>query len=268
MGVCRFFRAAKPDVRIVAAEPRYGELVYGLRNLDEGFVPELYDAVADRLALLGRPARRRPPGPRAARARGHLRRHLDRRDPARRAGPGRQGGQGRRERRHRVRRLRRRLEVPLDRRLRGHHRRGRGPTRRPALGVRPGAEVAAERSSVSGDPGRVVAALRAAPRRRGRPAGHQRVEHRAAGGQRASATFASVLEAEPGTWEPGRRSRRPTGGCATGERIERGERRDLPAGPRRPRRTRLSVPVTATDADGSPATATSAADRHGRGAPS
>jgi cysteine synthase B len=43
MGVGRFFRAAKPDVRIVAAEPRYGELVYGLRNLDEGFVPELYD---------------------------------------------------------------------------------------------------------------------------------------------------------------------------------------------------------------------------------
>ena len=44
MGVWRFFRSAKPDVRIVAAEPRYGELVYGLRNLDEGFVPELYDA--------------------------------------------------------------------------------------------------------------------------------------------------------------------------------------------------------------------------------
>ena len=43
MGVGRFFRAHKPEVRIVAAEPRYGELVYGLRNLDEGFVPELYD---------------------------------------------------------------------------------------------------------------------------------------------------------------------------------------------------------------------------------
>jgi cysteine synthase len=43
MGVGRFFREAKPSVRIVAAEPRYGELVYGLRNLDEGFVPELYD---------------------------------------------------------------------------------------------------------------------------------------------------------------------------------------------------------------------------------
>ncbi len=44
MGVGRFLREHKPGVQIVAAEPRYGELVYGLRNLDEGFVPELYDA--------------------------------------------------------------------------------------------------------------------------------------------------------------------------------------------------------------------------------
>jgi cysteine synthase B len=44
MGVGRFFREHKPEVSIVAAEPRYGELVYGLRNLDEGFVPELYDS--------------------------------------------------------------------------------------------------------------------------------------------------------------------------------------------------------------------------------
>ena len=43
MGVGRYFREHKPSVRIVAAEPRYGEVVYGLRNLDEGFVPELYD---------------------------------------------------------------------------------------------------------------------------------------------------------------------------------------------------------------------------------
>ncbi|OOC52744.1 MULTISPECIES: PLP-dependent cysteine synthase family protein [Nocardiopsis] len=43
MGVGRYLREHRPDVRIVAAEPRYGELVYGLRNLDEGFVPELYD---------------------------------------------------------------------------------------------------------------------------------------------------------------------------------------------------------------------------------
>jgi [CysO sulfur-carrier protein]-thiocarboxylate-dependent cysteine synthase len=44
MGAGRFFREHKPEVRIIAAEPRYGELVYGLRNLEEGFVPELYDA--------------------------------------------------------------------------------------------------------------------------------------------------------------------------------------------------------------------------------
>jgi cysteine synthase len=44
MGVGRFFKENAPHVKIVAAEPRYGELVYGLRNLDEGFVPELYDA--------------------------------------------------------------------------------------------------------------------------------------------------------------------------------------------------------------------------------
>jgi [CysO sulfur-carrier protein]-thiocarboxylate-dependent cysteine synthase len=43
MGVGRFLRERVPDVEIVAAEPRYGELVYGLRNIDEGFVPELYD---------------------------------------------------------------------------------------------------------------------------------------------------------------------------------------------------------------------------------
>ncbi|HTR71302.1 MAG TPA: cysteine synthase [Mycobacteriales bacterium] len=44
MGVGRFLREHAPGVKIIAAEPRYGELVYGLRNLDEGFVPELYDA--------------------------------------------------------------------------------------------------------------------------------------------------------------------------------------------------------------------------------
>jgi [CysO sulfur-carrier protein]-thiocarboxylate-dependent cysteine synthase len=43
MGVGRFLREKVPDISVVAAEPRYGELVYGLRNLDEGFVPELYD---------------------------------------------------------------------------------------------------------------------------------------------------------------------------------------------------------------------------------
>jgi cysteine synthase len=43
VGTGRYLREQKPDIQIIAAEPRYGELVYGLRNLDEGFVPELYD---------------------------------------------------------------------------------------------------------------------------------------------------------------------------------------------------------------------------------
>jgi len=43
MGTGRFLRERVPGVQIIAAEPRYGELVYGLRNIDEGFVPELYD---------------------------------------------------------------------------------------------------------------------------------------------------------------------------------------------------------------------------------
>ena len=44
MGVGRYLREKVEGIEIIAAEPRYGELVYGLRNLDEGYVPELYDA--------------------------------------------------------------------------------------------------------------------------------------------------------------------------------------------------------------------------------
>jgi cysteine synthase B len=43
VGVGRYLREKNPSVRVIAAEPRYGERVYGLRNLDDGFVPELYD---------------------------------------------------------------------------------------------------------------------------------------------------------------------------------------------------------------------------------
>ncbi len=43
MGTGRYLREHKPGVLIVAAEPRYGEGVYALRNIDEGFIPELYD---------------------------------------------------------------------------------------------------------------------------------------------------------------------------------------------------------------------------------
>ncbi|KRE30671.1 cysteine synthase [Mycobacterium sp. Soil538] len=44
MGTGRFLREHVPGVQIVAAEPRYGEGVYALRNIDEGFIPELYDS--------------------------------------------------------------------------------------------------------------------------------------------------------------------------------------------------------------------------------
>src|SRR4051794_13268413 len=61
MGTRRYLKERGPSVRIGAAEPRYGELVYGLRNIDEGFVPELYDeSVLDtRFSVRGRDALRR-----------------------------------------------------------------------------------------------------------------------------------------------------------------------------------------------------------------
>jgi [CysO sulfur-carrier protein]-thiocarboxylate-dependent cysteine synthase len=61
MGVGRFLRENKPGVEIVAAEPRYGDEVYGLRNIDEGFVPELYDdsILTSRFSVEGRNAVRR-----------------------------------------------------------------------------------------------------------------------------------------------------------------------------------------------------------------
>ncbi|MSV53860.1 MAG: pyridoxal-phosphate dependent enzyme, partial [Actinobacteria bacterium] len=61
MGVGRYLREHRPAARIVAAEPRYGELVYGLRNLDEGFVPEIYDEsiLSSRFSVGARDAIRR-----------------------------------------------------------------------------------------------------------------------------------------------------------------------------------------------------------------
>ena len=42
-GVGKRLKRWNPDIRIYAAEPEYGDLVYGLRNLDEGYVPEVLD---------------------------------------------------------------------------------------------------------------------------------------------------------------------------------------------------------------------------------
>jgi cysteine synthase B len=60
-GVGRFLRRARPGARVIAAEPLPGELVQGLRSLDEGFVPPVLDAsvlddrrlVSNRDALIG-----------------------------------------------------------------------------------------------------------------------------------------------------------------------------------------------------------------------
>ena len=43
MGVSRYLREHKPGVRVVAAEPLPGEMVQGLRSLDDGFIPEILD---------------------------------------------------------------------------------------------------------------------------------------------------------------------------------------------------------------------------------
>jgi cysteine synthase len=42
-GVGRRLKQWNPNIQIFAAEPEYGDLVYGLRNLDEGYVPEVLD---------------------------------------------------------------------------------------------------------------------------------------------------------------------------------------------------------------------------------
>jgi len=57
-GVGRFLRRAKPGVRIVAAEPLPGESVQGLRSLDDGFVPEVFDPTLldDRFVVANRDA--------------------------------------------------------------------------------------------------------------------------------------------------------------------------------------------------------------------
>jgi [CysO sulfur-carrier protein]-thiocarboxylate-dependent cysteine synthase len=43
MGVGKRLREHNPNVRIVAAEPKLGELVYGLRSLEQGYIPPIFD---------------------------------------------------------------------------------------------------------------------------------------------------------------------------------------------------------------------------------
>jgi cysteine synthase B len=43
MGVSRYLHEQKPGVRVVAVEPLPGEKVQGLRSLEEGFIPEIFE---------------------------------------------------------------------------------------------------------------------------------------------------------------------------------------------------------------------------------
>ena len=130
MGTGRFLKEQNPDIKVIAIEPPLGERVEGLRNLDEGYIPPVFEQWDG--AGPARPQARRaaarvdrvdPPARRDRR----VRRALGRR----RAGRGGEGGGRDRARRDRVHRQRRRLEVPVDRRLhrRPRRRRGQRPSR-------------------------------------------------------------------------------------------------------------------------------------------
>ncbi|MEJ7583804.1 MAG: pyridoxal-phosphate dependent enzyme [Acidimicrobiales bacterium] len=43
MGVGTYLKEHKPDVKVLAVEPPAGELVEGLRNLDDGYIPPVFD---------------------------------------------------------------------------------------------------------------------------------------------------------------------------------------------------------------------------------
>ncbi|HUL85463.1 MAG TPA: pyridoxal-phosphate dependent enzyme [Actinomycetota bacterium] len=52
-GTGRGLHAHDPNVKIIAAEPELGDLVYGLRSLDDGFIPPIFDpAQIDRKFLV------------------------------------------------------------------------------------------------------------------------------------------------------------------------------------------------------------------------
>jgi cysteine synthase B len=43
MGTGRFLKEHNPDIKVIAIEPPLGERVEGLRNLDEGYIPPVFD---------------------------------------------------------------------------------------------------------------------------------------------------------------------------------------------------------------------------------
>ena len=123
MGVGRYLKEQNPDIKVFAVEPPLGERVEGLRNLDEGYIPPVFEKwdgseLLDRKRVVrpARVARVDPPPGRPSAACSPASRPA-RRWPARPRWPSEID-----EGVDRVHRLRRRLEVPVDRRL---HRRPR-----------------------------------------------------------------------------------------------------------------------------------------------
>ena len=100
MGVGTFLKEQNPDIKVIAVEPPLGERVEGLRNLDDGYIPPVFEQWDGLRAA--RPQARRAPArvarvDAAARRRvRRVRRHLVGRGAGRR-------GQGRRARSTRAR---------------------------------------------------------------------------------------------------------------------------------------------------------------------
>jgi [CysO sulfur-carrier protein]-thiocarboxylate-dependent cysteine synthase len=119
MGVGRYLKERKASVQIVAVEPPSGEIVQGLRSLEDGYVPPVFDpTVLDRKMLVRL-------GESIEFTRRLAQEHgifggisAGARDRGRREG----GGPHDRGH-HRGAARRRRVEVPVDRRVDGSHRR-------------------------------------------------------------------------------------------------------------------------------------------------
>ena len=82
IGVGRFLKERNPAIQVWAVEPPSGEMVDGLKSLDDGYIPPIFEAgggvdLLDRKMIV-RPARSIEWTRRAARRR-HVRRHLVRR---------------------------------------------------------------------------------------------------------------------------------------------------------------------------------------------
>ena len=43
MGLSRFLKVMKPDIRVVCAQPIRGHYIQGLKNMEEAIVPDIYD---------------------------------------------------------------------------------------------------------------------------------------------------------------------------------------------------------------------------------